>query len=147
MEHQKKAGKFIPHSWSYSSMNSSIMLLSSILENKFAMEHQKRQNKLYHFHDHVHVHQWTQASCCCLQFWRNISSGINRMKDVSFLRYNMHPLPSAKLVLFELHTAFFQSKQSVILPYSNIIPRMKTSAPLTNNNVTRNNSLYPIHKD
>lgn len=100
----------------------------------------KNYKKIYTIHDHVH--QRTQTSCC-LQFFGSRSSCISRMKNVPFLWNNMNPLTSAQLVLFKLDTAFFQGKKSVILPYSNIISRMKPSATLTNDNVTRNNSLYP----
>ena len=77
---------------------------------------------------------------------RSCTICINRVKHITFLGLNMHPLTTAQLVSFKLYNAFFQSKKGVVFSHAYIISWMETGTPLTNNNVSRYHPLPVTRK-
>jgi hypothetical protein len=72
----------------------------------------------------------------------SLSTGIDRMENMTFKGVNMDPLSTSEIVAFKPDIPFFQCKQSVILSHANIIPWVKAGAPLTNYYISWYNLLH-----
>jgi hypothetical protein len=71
-----------------------------------------------------------------LKLLRISRGGIDRVESVASCRFHMNPFPTSQLIPLEPHVAFLQGEESVVLPHSNVVPRMEAGSSLANDDVS-----------